>query len=314
MEYIRNTTEFQIEEKTAVSLGKFDGLHKGHRRLTECLLEKGRAGLKTVIFTFDIPPKQKIGKSGQTKVLTTNEEKAGLFYAQGVDCLIECPFTDSFMRMEPEQFIADIVKKLHVKWFVVGEDFRFGHCGRGGIALLQELSKRYGYEVEVVEKVQENGSFISSTSVREAVLLGKMEEAGRLLGYHYFVSGPVAHGNKLGRTINVPTANLIPQKDKLLPPFGVYLTQTVFREDPAQAFGGITNVGCKPTVQGGKEAGVETHLFGFDRQIYGKEIKVEFLKFVRQEKKFDSLEELKKQMYKDIDFGIKYYANVTEMC
>ena len=216
MEYIRNTTEFQIEEKTAVSLGKFDGLHKGHRRLTECLLEKGRAGLKTVIFTFDIPPKQKIGKSGQTKVLTTNEEKAGLFYAQGVDCLIECPFTDSFMRMEPEQFIADIVKKLHVKWFVVGADFRFGHCGRGDIAFLQEMSKRYGYEVEVVEKVKENGSFISSTSVREAVLLGKMEEAGRLLGYRYFVSGPVVHGNELGRTINVPTANLIPQKDKLL--------------------------------------------------------------------------------------------------
>lgn len=314
MEYIKNTTDFHISEKTAVSLGKFDGIHRGHVRLTESLKEKKKLGLKTVIFTFDISPKQRITGKCVNKAITTNSEKMQLFAEKGMDYVIECPFTPEFMRMEPEDFVEMIVQRLHIKSFVVGTDFHYGYKGRGDYHLLQRLSGKYGYDVEVVDKVQENGRDISSTYVRKEILAGRMEAANRLLGYRYFVQGTVVHGNEIGRTIGIPTANLIPDKDKLLPPYGVYVTRTVIGGETGRTYEGITNVGLKPTIEGSRAVGVETHLFDFDEQIYGKEIKVEFLKWVRPEKKFDSFEELQRQMNKDLKFGINYYTNVTEMC
>ena len=125
MKYIKNTTDFSVSEETVISLGKFDGIHRGHARLMEYLKEKKKAGLKTVVFTFDIPPSQKVGGKQQPKVLTTKEEKVQLFGQEGIDYLIECPFTDAIMRMEPEDFVAMIVRRLHVRSMVVGEDFRF---------------------------------------------------------------------------------------------------------------------------------------------------------------------------------------------
>lgn len=314
MEYITNTTDFHISEKTAVSLGKFDGIHRGHVRLTESLKEKKKLGLKTVIFTFDISPKQRITGKSVNKAITTNSEKMQLFAEKGMDYVVECPFTPELMRMEPEDFVEMIVQRLHIKSFVVGTDFHYGYKGRGDYHLLQKLSGQYGYDVDVVDKVQENGRDISSTYVRKEILAGRMEAANRLLGYRYFVQGTVVHGNEIGRTIGIPTANLIPDKDKLLPPYGVYVTRTIIGGETGRKYEGITNVGLKPTIEGSHAVGVETHLFGFDEQIYGKEIKVEFLKWVRPEKKFDSFEELQRQMNKDIKFGINYYTNVTEMC
>lgn len=315
MIYIKNTTEFQIPQDTVVSLGKFDGMHRGHGRLMEYLKEKKKAGLQTVIFTFDIPPKQRIEGCGQSKVLTTNEERMQMFARQGADYLLECPFTPEMMRMEPEAFVELLVRRLHVKGFVVGTDFRFGYNRRGDYRLLQALADVYGYEVEVVHKVQEDGRDISSTFIREEILAGRMEKANQLLGYRYFVQGTVVHGNEIGRNLlQMPTANLLPAAEKLLPPYGVYVTRTSIEGKPGEAFGGITNVGRKPTIAGSHPAGVETHLFGFDGWIYGEKIKVEFLTMVRGEKKFDSLENLKEQMYKDREFGIKYYANITNIC
>lgn len=313
MKYIKNTTDFQISEATAVSLGKFDGLHRGHSRLMECL--KKNPGLKTVAFTFDIPPRQGLGKQEESsKVLITNEEKRQLFEHKGIDYLLECPFTPEIMHMEPEDFVEMVVKRLHVKRFVVGTDFRFGHGRRGDYTLLLKLAGRYGYEVEVVDKVKENGRDISSTYIREEILAGRIRSANRLLGYPYFVQGQIVHGKELGRQFGLPTANLLPAKEKLLPLYGVYVTRTSFLEQPRVYFGGITNVGCKPTITGERPAGVETHLFDFSGWIYGRLVKVEFLERIREEKKFASLEELKKQMYKDKKDGIKYYANITELC
>ncbi|MBO5372676.1 MAG: bifunctional riboflavin kinase/FAD synthetase [Lachnospiraceae bacterium] len=300
MEYIRNTTEFQITEPTVISLGKFDGLHRGHERLMCYLAQKKEQGLKTVIFTFDIPPKQQIEQEYEAKVLTTNHEKKHLFEAHGIDYLVECPFTPEVMHMEPEEFVKMIVQQLQVKSLVVGTDFRFGHNRRGNYKLLQDLSKVYGYEVEVVNKVQEYGKDISSTFIREEIYAGNIEKANHLLGYHYFVQGEVVHGNKIGRTLQMPTANLIPPAEKLLPPFGVYVSKTFI---DGKCYGGISNVGCKPTIEGENPIGVETNLFDFDADIYGKEIKVEFLHAVRKEMKFQSLEELKQQMRKDVVYG-----------
>ncbi|MCI8488977.1 MAG: bifunctional riboflavin kinase/FAD synthetase [Lachnospiraceae bacterium] len=312
MEYIKNTTDFHIPENTVVSLGKFDGIHRGHGRLLEYLKEKKKTGLKTVIFTFDIPPGWKLGaKKG--KVLTTNEEKVRIFEQHGIDYLVECPFLPEIMHMEPEEFVSMLVRQLHVKCMVVGTDFCFGHNRRGDYRLLLKLAGQYGYEVEVVDKVQADGRDISSTFVREEILAGRIERANGLLGYYYFVQGTVVHGNEIGRTLRAPTANLLPPENKLLPPFGVYVTRTSFLANPDKKYGGITNVGCKPTIKGRNPAGVETHLFDFQRQIYGADIVVEFLASVRPEVKFDSLDELKRQLQKDILFGINYYANVTEL-
>lgn len=314
MEYIKNTTEFSVSEETAVSLGKFDGIHKGHVRLLEYLKEKKRLGQKSVVFTFDIPPRQRVGAWGQSKVLTTNEEKMRLFEQNGMDYVIECPFTPEIMHMEAEDFVDMIVRRLHIKSLVVGSDFHFGHNRRGDYQLLRALAGVYGYDVKVVDKVQENGRDISSTLVREEILAGRIESANKLLGYPYFVQGKVVHGNEMGRLFGVPTANLLPPDEKLLPPYGVYVTRTSISGRGDRVYGGITNVGCKPTIQGSNPVGVETHLFDFDEWIYDREIKVEFLKCVRQEQKFDSLEQLKLQMNKDIEKGIKYYTNITKIC
>lgn len=314
MKYIKNTTDFYIPEETAVSLGKFDGIHRGHERLLEYLKEKKRQGQKSVIFTFDISPAHGIDGEKRGIALTTNEEKIQLFGQHGIDYVLECPFTPEIRHMEPEDFVKMIAVCLHVKSLVVGTDFHYGYRRRGDYRLLQKLSGYYGYDVEVVQKVQDKGRDISSTLIREAVTAGRIEEANRLLGYRYFLQGVVVHGNEIGRSIGVPTANLIPAKEKLLPPFGVYVTKTTICGQPGESYFGMTNVGLKPTVKGNNPVGAETHLFDFNGDLYGKTIKVEFYALERLEKQFDSLEELKRQLLQDIQFGVNYYTNVTEMC
>lgn len=304
MEYIKGTTTFKIEEPTVLSLGKFDGLHRGHELLMDYVFQKKKEGLKAAIFTFDIPPKKNV-EHIQTQVLTTNEEKCRLFEKIGIDYLIECPFTQEVMCMEPEAFIEMMVRQLKVKCMVVGKDFHFGHNRRGDYRMLQKYADEFDYEVEVVDKMQEDGRDISSTFVREQIMAGNMEKANALLGYGYFVEGTVLHGRKMGKAVlGIPTINLIPPKEKLLPPFGVYLSITEWN---GKSYPGITNIGCKPTIEGENPTGVETHIFDFQEEIYGKEVKVSFISKIREEKKFASLDALKEQMARDVAFGKQYF-------
>lgn len=304
MKYIKNTTDFYIEENTVISLGKFDGIHRGHELLLEHLAKRKEAGLAAVIFTFDIPPRKNVSHV-DAKVLTTNEEKMHIFEKCGIDYMVECPFTQEIMCMEPENFIEKIVRQLHVKCVVVGEDFHFGHKRRGDYRLLQEYADQYGYEVMVIKKMQEDDRDISSTFVREEIAVGNIEKANHLLGYHYFVTGRVEHGNQIGRKLGIPTINQMPPEEKLLPPNGVYITE-VFIDD--RQYRGITNVGCKPTIQGKNPIGVETHLLDFKEDIYDKVVTVEFLSRVREERKFASIDELKEQMQSDIAFGRAFFS------
>lgn len=301
MKYIRDLNEIQITEPTVFSLGKFDGIHRGHERLMDYLVQKQQEGYKTVVFTFDMPSKH--------KQLTTSEEKKQLLESYGIDYLIEIPFTPEFKRMEPEAFVAALVKNFHVKYMVIGTDFRFGHNRRGDYRLLQELADVYEYEVQVVEKVTEHGRDISSTYIRNEIEAGNIEHANALLGYDFFVQGTVVYGNQIGRTLKMPTANLILPEEKLLPPFGVYVTRT---RVGGEIYGGITNVGCKPTIEGINPIGVETHLFDFDKDIYGEEIRVEFICSVRKEVKFHSMEALKEQMQKDMAYGKEWFCFTKE--
>ncbi len=310
MKYMKKSTDFYIEDPTVVSLGKFDGIHRGHELLMECVKQQKKQGLKTVVFTFDIPPKKQVsGEEGL--VLTTNGEKVQLFEKLGIDYLIECHFTPEIMRMEPEDFIEMLVKKLHMKCLVAGKDFRFGHNRRGDYKFLLEKGEIYGYEPRIVEKMQDKGRDISSTYIREELSRGNIEKANELLGYHYFIQGEVVHGRKLGSTSLYPTINQVPQPEKILPPFGVYVTRVILGD---KSFGGITNLGIKPTLGGENPVGVETHLFDFQGDIYGRTVKVEFLKPLRREMKFHSIEELKIQIQKDIELAKSYYENITNLC
>ena len=304
MKYIKNTTDFLIEEPTVISLGKFDGIHRGHELLLEQLLKKKKEGLATVIFTFDIPPKKKLEEE-DVKVLTTNEEKMHMFDTFGIDYLIECPFTQEVMSMEPEDFIRMLVSKLSVKCIVAGEDFCFGHNRRGNYKMLQRYAELLSYEAIILPKMKEDARDISSTYVREEIAAGRIEKANKLLGYSYFVSGIVEHGNRLGRTIGFPTINIIPPANKLLPDFGVYITKVTIE---GESYQGVTNVGCKPTIEGKNPIGIETYILDFNQDVYGKNACVTFLKKIRNECKFPNIEALSEQMRIDVNKAKDYFS------
>lgn len=303
MKYEKDFLHLQLEEPTVLSLGKFDGLHRGHELLMESVFEKAKEGLKAAVFTFDIPPSQ---AGGIQQVITTNEEKQQLFFERGVDYLIECPFTKEIRQMEAEQFIEEVAKRLCVRCIVVGTDFHFGHNRRGDYHMLQDYADVYGYKVRVVQKMQYQGRDISSTYIREAIGKGNIEIVNELLGYPYFIQGKVVHGNQVGRTIGFPTINIMPLPEKLLPPYGVYVSNIWL--DGVQ-YGGVTNIGKKPTIHGEHPAGAETYLYDFHGDAYGRTAKVELLHFERPEMKFRGIGELKAQLEKDIAYGREYLAD-----
>lgn len=301
MEYITGRTDFKIQYNTALTLGKFDGIHKGHQKL----LSKVRAFapfMKSVVFTFDVNPTIAVSK-GEGTILTTNEERKAVVERFGIDYLYECPFTDEIRNMEAADFVRKIVEDLNVRYIAVGTDFGFGHNRQGDYRLLQNMSGQLGFKVEVVDKERYEGREISSTYIREVIAVGDMETAEKLLGYPYTVKGVVGYGRQLGRTIGIPTTNIIPIKDKLLPPNGVYVSKVHIEGETHM---GVTNIGVKPTVGDENEKGAETFIFDFDKDVYGKNITIELHKFIRPEKRFDSIGDLKEQMEKDIEFVRKY--------
>lgn len=301
----KNTNEFHIEEPTALSLGKFDGVHRGHEALIDQLMRYKNQGLKAAVFTFDIPPK-KLTENQNYRLLTTNEEKRVLFEERGVDYLLQCPFTPEIMHMEPEDFVEWLVRSLHVRSIVVGTDFHFGHNRRGDHVLLEQLSGQLGYELVVVDKLQYRGRDISSSYVREEILKGNLEIANELLGYPFFVQSEVIHGIQLGRTLGIPTINMELPAEKLLPPKGVYVTRLMIDGNFCT---GVTNVGQKPTVNNTNKVSVETHILDYEGDLYGHTLCVSFLAYLRPEQKFASVEELKAQMERDIAAARRFRPN-----
>lgn len=297
MEIITETKDFCLEVSTAVAIGKFDGVHIGHRRLLEEILEQKKNGLKACVFTFDPPPAVFFGVS-DGKELSTKEEKRAIFEKMGVDILVEYPMDEETAKMPPAVFIGEVLAgQLGAAFVAAGTDVSFGYKGAGNASLLQDMAQEMGYQVKLIDKICVDGREVSSTYVRRMVEKGAVEEAGKLLGEPYAVKGRVVHGRKLGRTLGFPTANLIPEEGKLLPAAGVYysLVQVGGKE-----YKGISNVGYKPTVSRDKtHQSVETYIYDFEEEIYGKEIKVFFCRFCREERKFASLDELKKQIEQD---------------
>lgn len=299
MHIIENTTEFQLDRPGAVAIGKFDGIHLGHQKLIQKIVEQKARGYLATVFTFDTSAAAFFG--GEKEELTTREEKRTVFEKMDVDVLIEFPLNRKTAATEPVEFIQRyLVRQMRAAYICAGTDLSFGRKGAGNYELLQQYADTYAYQVELIDKVRVDGEEVSSTRVRKAVRSGQMEAVTRMLGTPYSISGRVEHGKRLGRTIGMPTANLLPEQDKLLPPNGVYYSGVIIGD---KVYRGITNIGCKPTVSDGHIMGVETYLYDFAGDIYGKDITVQLLAFRRPEMKFDDVDGLKAQMRKDIAAG-----------
>ena len=299
MEYI-TSSDFHFKD-TAVALGKFEGIHRGHQLLMDEVKKQELHGLRSVVFTFDRPTRLTLTGDTEYKQIYTKKERREILEKRGIDILIEHPFTKEFAALTPDRFIREVlVEKVGAKVIVVGTDFHFGKNRSGSITDLEKLEEECGYHLIVVEKLQLNGKDISSTRIRASLEKGAMEEAKALLGRNYSVSGEILHGNALGRTIQVPTINQQVPSFKLLPPNGVYASIT---QIDGKEYGGVTNIGTKPTVSTDQVIGVETNLFDYEEDAYGKHIKVKLLHFIRPEMKFESIEALSKQMESDAQFS-----------
>ena len=300
MEIIAGTTDFYLEKDTAAAIGKFDGVHLGHRRLLEEILNKKKNGLAACVFTFDPTPAVLFGLS-DGKELTTREEKRRLFEHLGIDILIEFPLTKETAATEPERFVTEILaKQMNTRFVAAGEDLSFGKNGAGNAELLEKMAPQLGFCARTIEKIEVDGIEVSSTYIRKLVEEGRMEEAEKMLGMPYTLVGRVEHGNHIGHTLGFPTVNLLPPAGKLLPPNGVYYAVVRYN---GRAYKAISNVGTKPTVSFEKVMGVESYLYDFAQDIYGQEIEVALKSFRRPERRFGSLEELKKQLDLDIADG-----------
>lgn len=300
MEYVKIDGQFPKFTRCAVTLGKFDGIHRGHRKLIQTILDRKKEyGELAVVMAF----------VSDRQTILTAEERRIVLEKMGVDVLLECPLNDHIRHMKAETFIRQILKgDLQAACVVVGEDFRFGYERKGSPELLEKLGEKYKYDTVVISKEMEGSRKISSTYIREELKKGNMEKIGDLLGRPFFTVGTIEHGRGMGHRDFFPTTNLIPPKEKLMPPNGVYVTVSHFEDADYQ---GITNVGYKPTV-GENFLGVETNLFDCNKDLYGQRCIVDFYKFIRPEQKFASFEALKAQIRKDIETGKNYFHRESE--
>lgn len=291
-----------VQKQTYVALGSFDGIHKGHLALINKSIELAKKNDSlSMVYTFKNHPRTLINKGGAPKFIINLEEKTEMLQYLGVDLSVFVEFTKKFMSLEPEEFINNLIKEYNVKGIVVGFNYRFGYKNKGDVNFLKELVLSKGVELYIIDPFTYKDDVVSSTRIRNAVLEGRMYEAYNMLGRYFSLKGEVVGGKRIGRTIDFPTANIDINKKIVLPKIGVYYTNV---ELNGEVYKGITSVGNNPTVNG-KNITVETHILDFDEDIYGKEIKLYFISKIRDEKKFNSLEELKLQLINDKNFAEK---------
>ncbi|MGX8774532.1 MAG: bifunctional riboflavin kinase/FAD synthetase [Bacillota bacterium] len=284
-------------EPTVVALGNFDGIHKGHQEIiTRTVKEAEAAGLASAVFTFSNHTSSVLKNVPKVRNILYPEDKLRILEEMGVDYVFNIPFTEEILRMSPEEFIEEIlVKTFNIREAYCGFNYSFGYKASGTPEVLMHEGLRHGFGIHVQEPYIIDGVVVSSTYIRQLIEEGRMEEAARFMGRMYSVSGEIIVGNKLGRTFGFPTCNTLVDDTMITPPNGVYITTCTIDGVTRQS---VTNVGVKPTI-GDYEKMIETHIFDFDEDVYGKEIRVDFIKHTRGEKKFNGVEELKKQIESD---------------
>jgi riboflavin kinase/FMN adenylyltransferase len=291
-------------KKAVITIGTFDGVHTGHRIILTQLVQQAKStGGESVLITFNPHPRHIIGspKKEPLKLINTIAEKIALLQKQEIDHLVIVPFTEAFAGQSAEDYIEHfLVKYFHPSCLIIGYDHRFGKNREGNYTLLEACKKKYNYELIEIPGKLLNDITISSTQIRTSILAGDTIAANALLGYYYFFEGKIIEGNRLGRTIGFPTANLkIEDAEKLLPGHGVYAVRVQRLQQPQPAWmHGMMNIGVRPTVDGSKQT-IEVNIFDFDEEIYGEILRVEVIAHLRAEQKFSGLDALKAQLNQD---------------
>lgn len=300
MQIYHHISELNNIHNSIVTIGTFDGVHLGHQKIIKRLVDlKQKQGGETVLFTFDPHPRKVLfPEQTDLKLITTTKEKCELLKQFGIDHVLVYPFTKAFSKMHATEYISDIIAKgLKTKTLVIGYDHHFGSNREGNIDTLKEFSSTYHFKVEEIPAQEINQLNVSSTRIRKAIEEGDIKTANEFLGYSFFLNGVVVKGKQLGRTIGYPTANIdVEDADKLIPKIGVYAVNVIL---DGTAYKGMLNVGTNPTTDTDNKIKIEVNIFDFNADIYGHAIKVEFVKWIRNEEKFANLEELKAALAND---------------
>ncbi len=300
MRIYHHISELSNLTNSIVTIGTFDGVHLGHQQIIKRLVElKKKQGGEIVLFTFAPHPRKVLfPEQSDLKLITTTQEKCELLQQFGVDHVLVYPFTKAFSQMQAQDYISDIIAKgLKTKTLVIGYDHRFGSNREGNIETLKQFASTHQFNVEEIPAQEINQLNISSTRIRKAIDEGDVKTANEFLGYSFFVTGTVIKGKQLGRTIGYPTANIfIEDTDKLIPKIGVYAVNVIL---DGITYKGMLNVGTNPTTDADTKIKIEVNIFDFDKDIYGETLKVEFVKWIRNEEKFANLDELKQALAND---------------
>lgn len=286
-------------KNAVITIGTFDGVHQGHQSILKHIQEEAqKIGGDSVVITFHPHPRLLLRPDDKSlQLISTLDEKIALLQKYGVQNIVVVPFTREFSNLSAEAYISDfLVHKFHPKKIVIGYDHHFGNNRMGNIDYLQKFKSKYSYEVDEIPKQVVSEIDVSSTKIRKALNVGNVKEAAILLGHEYTLQGIIKKGKQLGRTIGFPTANInSPEETKLIPAYGVYAVKVHYKE---LLYKGMMNIGKRPTVDG-MNMTIEVNIFDFDKEIYGEELKIEFVDRIRDEVKFSDIEALKKQIILD---------------
>lgn len=309
LKIFHSINDFRSTKKTIITLGTFDGVHIGHKKILEKVLQNTNGEqYESLVLTFFPHPRMVLQGNSDIKLLNTINEKIDLLQGIGIENLVIHPFDEAFSRLTAEEFVKTIlVDRLNIQKIIIGYDHRFGRNRTANIDDLINYGEQYGFEVEQISVQEINEISVSSTKIRQALSEGDMTLANDYLGYDYFITGTVVQGKQLGRTINFPTANIkIQENYKLIPQNGVYIVKSGIENKIVY---GMMNIGFNPTVNG-QNRSIEVHYFDFNAELYDKEIRVSILHRIRSEQKFPSFDLLKEQLEKDKQTAITYLKHL----
>lgn len=308
MKVIHSISNFKSNKSSIATIGTFDGVHVGHQRILKDLIQTAKKENKdSILLTFFPHPRMVLQENVTIELLNTIDEKSALLEEMGLDYLIIHPFSKEFSRLTALDFVRDIlVNQLNTSKLIIGYDHHFGKNREGNINQLREYSHLYDFEVEEIPAQDIDNISVSSTKIRSALHAGNLKTANTYLGYNFSLSGVVVNGKKLGGTIGFPTANISIKEDyKLIPKTGVYVIKSILND---QVYFGMMNIGYRPTVDGNHQT-IEAHFFNFDGDLYDVFLKIELLYFLRDEEKFNSVDDLIIQLNQDKENTLEYLAN-----